>query len=442
MSVCERVAMSAISSEKPASGLPLSLVLVPTSRWPTELPAATKETVLGQPLAPLQPLAADAMAAGTGPRVSVVIVTFNSLVFTRMCLESLLANTDAPQYEILVVDNASTDATVAYLEQLALLHPHVRVLKNTHNRGFAPANNQALREARGEIFILLNNDTIVPPGWLTGLISHLDQPAVGLVGPVTNRTGNEAEIEVPYRTYGELVQFAATYTRAHQGEVFDIGMLAMFCVALRREVLERVGPLDECFEIGLFEDDDYAQRVRAAGLRVMCAEDVFVHHFGQASIGHLAVRGKYGELFHENRRRWEAKWHRAWQPYQRRPKPSYQQLTQRIRRAVAAQLPPGETVLVISKGDDELLDLDGRPAWHFPQGPDGAYAGYYPPDSAAAIAHLEALRAREAAFLLLPSTSLWWLDFYGEFRQHLEQHYPRIVNDESTCVIFALRQRN
>src|SRR5262249_54757021 len=150
-----------------------------------------------------------------------------------------------------------------------------------------------------------------------------------------------------------------------------------------------IGPLDERFQIGLFEDDDYAMRARAAGYRVVCAEDAFVHHFGQASIGTLAAKGEYGKLFHENRRRWEEKWNTSWWPYQYRPKPHYEDLVERIRQAAYSHVPAGASVIVISKGDEELVQFDNRDAWHFPQDAEGDYAGYNPGDSAEAIAHLE-----------------------------------------------------
>ncbi len=117
---------------------------------------------------------------------------------------------------------------------------------------------------------------------------------------------------------------------------------------------------------------------------------------------------------------------------------SYQQLPDRIRAVVRAFLPPAATVAVVNKGDSELLELDGRRAWHFPQRQDGKYAGYYPADSAAAIDHLEMLRSKGANFLLLPCTAFWWLEHYGEFREHLHNHYQIVVRQEDSCLIFAL----
>jgi hypothetical protein len=106
---------------------------------------------------------------------------------------------------------------------------------------------------------------------------------------------------------------------------------------------------------------------------------------------------------------------------------------------VRSRVPPGSIVLVVSKGDDALLQLQDRRGWHFLQREDGVYAGYHPANSTAAIAHLEELRARGAQYLLIPSTALWWLDYYQEFRQHLENRYREVFGQEDTCRIFALQ---
>ena len=115
----------------------------------------------------------------------------------------------------------------------------------------------------------------------------------------------------------------------------------------------------------------------------------------------------------------------------------YKGLIHHIQQVVGGTLPPDSTVVVVSKGDDELLRLDGRWAWHFPQSEDGVYAGQYPADDEEAIAHLESLRAKGAQFLLFPATAFWWLEHYEGLRRHLEGRYGRVWNDEH-CVIYKL----
>jgi hypothetical protein len=112
----------------------------------------------------------------------------------------------------------------------------------------------------------------------------------------------------------------------------------------------------------------------------------------------------------------------------------------RIKALASASLPIGSAVAVISKGDDDLLKLDGLRGRHFPHADDGSYAGYHPANDAEAIAKLEAIRAEGAQFLLIPAGSLWWLDYYAGFRQHLDQRYSRTWSDED-CIIYRLEAR-
>lgn len=411
-----------------------SLVLEPISRRPMRLPDETVQAVLSTPITESLYSCTDSSLRDSFRPVSVVVITYNNLVCTKLCLESLLANTEYPNYEVIIVDNASDDGTVAYLQGITQYQPHVVAVFNDRNLGFAPANNQGLAIANGDIMVLLNNDTIVPPGWLTSLVGHLEDRAIGLLGPVTNRIGNEAEIETVYQTYGEFLRFARDYTRRHADELFDIRTLCMYCLAMRREVFERLGPLDEQYEVGMLEDDDYSMRAHAANYRVVCAEDVFVHHFGQASFGSLFASGEYARLLEVNRRRYEEKWGVKWQPYGRRLSPRYVQTYDRIREAIAEVVPAETNVLVVSKGDEEFVRLNGVSASHFPQREGGGYAGYYPVDSEAAIAHLDDLRVRGAEFLVFPQSAFWWLPHYAAFRQHLDTQHQCVWNDASSII--------
>jgi glycosyltransferase involved in cell wall biosynthesis len=118
----------------------------------------------------------------------------------------------------------------------------------------------------------------------------------------------------------------------------------------------------------------------------------------------------------------------------------YGQMINRIRAVVRDVVPAGERVLVISKGDDDLVRLDGRKGWHFPQTDKGAYAGYHPASSADAIRHLETLRAKGASYLLIPEPAFWWLEHYAQFRLHLESHFRLVARQEDCCLVYALRE--
>jgi hypothetical protein len=100
-------------------------------------------------------------------------------------------------------------------------------------------------------------------------------------------------------------------------------------------------------------------------------------------------------------------------------------------------VPTGGCVIVVSRGDPELLKLSGRKAWHFPRTKDGRYGGYYPADSAQAIKWLEELRTKGGQYLLFPRTGFWWLEHYSELTDYLSQHYERVWSDDA-CVIFRL----
>ena len=121
-------------------------------------------------------------------------------------------------------------------------------------------------------------------------------------------------------------------------------------------------------------------------------------------------------------------------PYTRR---QYRGLLSRLASVVRSAVPHDATVLVVSKGDPSVLDLDCR-AWHFPASPDGKWIGHNPADGEAAVAHLEAMRARGAEYLLLPATARWWLTYYTELAEHLQQRYTLVTDEPETCAIFAL----
>lgn len=253
------------------------------------------------------------------PKVSIIIITYNNLDYTKMCIESILTRSEYPNLEIIVVDNNSSDKTPVYLSELASSQPDVKIILNEFNAGFAKANNMGLRVSSGEYIILLNNDTIVTRGWVSKLLNHLNDKNIGLVGPVTNFCGNEAKVQVSYESINEFERFHEVFLRKYSKPTyFEIHMLAMYCVAMRKEIQEEIGYLDENYGLGLFEDDDYSHRMKLKGYKIACAQDVFIHHFGETSFKKLKQSDKYRQCFEKNRKYFEEKFGLTWQPHKYR----------------------------------------------------------------------------------------------------------------------------
>lgn len=245
------------------------------------------------------------------PPVSILILTYNQLDYTKQCLQSVFEHTHYPNYEIIIVDNKSVDETPAYLQSQSAEHPNLKIILNQENAGFARANNQAAAVSQGEYLVFLNNDTIVTPGWLGGLLQHLQDPQVGLVGPVTNEIANESKIAVPYTEITDLNAFAAQLARQKAGRSFELRVAALFCAVMRRKDFLAIGGLDERYGIGMFEDDDLAESLHQRGLKIICAENAFVHHWGRGGFKQMPYE-TYLQIFEENRLKFEKKWGKSW----------------------------------------------------------------------------------------------------------------------------------
>lgn len=241
------------------------------------------------------------------PATSILIVSHNELYQTTApCLESIFTSGAGSDFEVIVVDNNSSDGTPVYLRAMMEREPRLKCIFNESNRGFAGGNNDGLKMAAGGVLILLNSDCIVTGNWIEGLCAPLLQdPLIGLVGPVSNSTGNEQTIFTEGRTPEQIIEEGLTWVSNSGGAEFETEMLTFFCVAMRRDVLDRVGMLDESFGVGFYEDDDYCIRARHAGYKLICVEDVFVYHRGGGSFSPL--QGDTRKIMRENRRRLEAK---------------------------------------------------------------------------------------------------------------------------------------
>jgi GT2 family glycosyltransferase len=235
-------------------------------------------------------------------RTSIVVLCYNGLEeTTRPCLDSIVANTPVDSYELIVVDNASADGTADYLKDFAAQHANVRIQLNDTNKGYSGGNNDGIKLAEGQYIVLLNNDTLVPSGWLDSLLKLFsEQPDVGLIGPITNSAGNEQRIELKGLNEKNYENISSAYVERQKGVWFTTEKLGFFCVAMRRTLIEKIGYLDEKFGIGMFEDDDYCIRAKKAGFSLAVVEDCFVYHKGSVSFKKLSS-SDYIEIFNKNR---------------------------------------------------------------------------------------------------------------------------------------------
>ncbi|REK21699.1 MAG: glycosyltransferase, partial [Planctomycetota bacterium] len=240
---------------------------------------------------------------------SIVIVTHGQLAHTKACVDSIRLLTDEP-YELIFVDNGSTDGTVDYLRSLH----GATVIANDSNRGFPAAVNQGMAVAQGEQILLLNNDCVVTTGWLRRMLDVLrSDSTIGLVGPVSNNVSGEQQIPVGYGHLCELDGWAWDRQRSFIGDgcfahnaACGTDRLVGFCLLMKRELVDRIGALDERFGIGCFEDDDFCRRAVDAGYRAVIANGAFVHHVGSATFRASGV--DLGDVLQQNQRLYDEKW--------------------------------------------------------------------------------------------------------------------------------------
>ena len=234
----------------------------------------------------------DQVPAAPDMLVSIIILCCNELAYSRTCLESVLVHTRAP-FELILVDNGSTDETPAYLKELwSRPEPtRVLVLRNETNSGFPAGCNQGLAKARGGCLVFLNNDTVVVPGWVQGMVNAAlaDWPRVGAVGAVSNYVPPPQFVQPGYDDLSGLDPFAEKRRLQFAGRSLSFDRLSGFCLLVRREVVNRVGVFDERFGLGFFDDDDLGIRIRQAGFELRVALDVYIHHFGSRTFQGLGI---------------------------------------------------------------------------------------------------------------------------------------------------------
>ncbi len=243
--------------------------------------------------------------------VSVLVPCVGQLEYTRLLVPGLLRHT-RPPFELIFLDIGSLDGTAEYLAGVAAAagsQLRIEVVRTPTDLGVGQAVGQALSLARGEFLVLLNNDCVVPEGWLDQLLAlAAPQPTIGLVGPMSNYAVPPQLVEnVPYRVgpkkgagaaagdflvdVSAVQRFAREVYERHRGKWVQAERLGGFCVLVKRQVLKKIeqtSSLREWSDLALFDTDVLSAKARQAGFTLGLCRDLFVHHFGSRIFAHGA----------------------------------------------------------------------------------------------------------------------------------------------------------
>lgn len=238
------------------------------------------------------------------PAVSFVILSFNTLDYTKQCLDSIRANCKKGSYELVIIDNASTDGSVEWLEQ----QEDIILLKNKENKGFAGGCNQgiSLSDPGNDIF-LLNNDTIMMPNALFTLRMDLyASEKHGSAGSCTNNAGNNQTITNQFATVSEYYQYAVAHNLPYLDQIEKKSWLIGFSLLIKRSVLNKIHGLDTIYGIGNFEDNDLGLQIIDAGYQNILCWNSFIYHWGHKSFDRQKI--DLQELLNKNRQIFIDKW--------------------------------------------------------------------------------------------------------------------------------------
>ena len=234
---------------------------------------------------------------------SIIVLTYNKLDYSKLCINSIRQYTEPDSYEVIVIDNHSTDGTVEWLQD----QQDIRLILNSENAGFPRGCNQGIKAAKGSSILLLNNDTIVTPNWLSNLKKCLYSSCdIGAVGAVTNSCSNFQSIPCGYSSIEEMISFSRQVNNSNPNLWEDRARLVGYCMLIKTEIINKIGLLDEVFSPGNYEDDDYCLRIRNAGYRLVLCRDTFIHHYGSVTFGEQA--NQYNSLLLTNRQKFIEKW--------------------------------------------------------------------------------------------------------------------------------------
>lgn len=252
-----------------------------------------------------------------GLRFSVIVVSWNAIDHLARCVSKLFQDTQ--DFELIVVDNGSTDGSASFIRDLMDRHENVKAIFNTDNKNFGPGNNQGLEMAEGETIICLNSDTLVTKEWANRLEACLKHaPNIAIVGPVCNNSAGRQMVGdiVKQNSTGKPLDLdsASILYGNNNNRYSEAGTLYGWCMVFNREYLETQDYLFDDRFTNAYEDNDVCIRAQRAGWKMFIDFGTFIWHEGQASFRkrsdfykHYIENGKINQELFQNKYRTDKK---------------------------------------------------------------------------------------------------------------------------------------
>lgn len=237
-------------------------------------------------------------------KISIIIPVYNRLEFTKKCLESIFKYGSKYDFEIIVVDNASSDGTKEFLDSLS---EKVIAIHNKENLGFGKACNQGAKKANGEYLLFLNNDTIVTKNWMNVLVKELDEnPEIAMAGSkllfpddtIQHAGVVFAEDKIPYHIYSREIK-----EKHYVNKKRNFNAVTAACMLVRKDLFDEADGFDENFFNG-YEDIDLCLKIRELGKYIIYCPESVVYHYESISEGRMNKHNENQKLLLE---KWSSK---------------------------------------------------------------------------------------------------------------------------------------
>ena len=224
-------------------------------------------------------------------QASIIIPVHNNFILTKKCIESIRKSTDNNNYEIIVINNGSTDETEEFLKKIEVIF-----INNKENLGVAKAWNQGIKSARGEFLFIINNDIIICKNFIKNMIEFYESiKNIGIASPGTK----EGQLNYDFYSYSD--KFIKKMKK-----IKEKGFCG-WCMLIKKDRFEKTGLFSEEYNIGIGEDTDFYFRLKKQGFESYITGSVFVHHFGSKTLKEL--KSRIGNNFEkENIKKLMQKW--------------------------------------------------------------------------------------------------------------------------------------